>query len=209
MKLKKIVSLALAGILAVSMLAGCGNNSDSNNNNVVPTPSTSIVDAVNNGQDASNKVKVTFTSDADLQDALETAIAMKGIDVEDKHIKNLIPEDFVATNKIWTADSYPGKNSLDIDGEKQTVLVLYTIDDVNTEKAALNKAAYDINEDLSNLVAKSKDEDGNDKIASGNKYYVFDYEGSVAMVSVELSNGTTQYFVAGVLTQTATEKKAA
>lgn len=208
MKLKKIVSLALAGILAVSMLAGCGNNSDSNNNNVVPTPSTSIVDAVNNGQDASNKVKVTFTSDADLQDALETAIAMKGIKVSEDNITSLIPEDFKDVANIWTAKSYPSAKR-DLDGKSQTFLKLYKIDDVNTEKAALNKAAYDINEDLSNLVAKSKDEDGSATIHSGKKYYVFDYEGSVAMVSVELSNGTTQYFVAGILTQTATEKKAA
>ena len=31
MKLKKIASLALAGIMAVSMLAGCSNNGGSNN----------------------------------------------------------------------------------------------------------------------------------------------------------------------------------
>ena len=49
MKLKKIASLALAGVMAVSMLAGCkGGNTvvDGNGNANVP----SIVTAVNNGQ---------------------------------------------------------------------------------------------------------------------------------------------------------------
>ena len=50
MKLKKIASLALAGIMAVSMLAGCSNGSNSGNNenndgNVTPVTSK-IVDAV-------------------------------------------------------------------------------------------------------------------------------------------------------------------
>ena len=42
MKLKKIASLALAGILAVSMLAGCGNNGDSNSTVNPPVEETPV-----------------------------------------------------------------------------------------------------------------------------------------------------------------------
>lgn len=211
MKLKKIVSLALAGILAVSMLAGCGDNSSNNNEVVVPTPSTSIVDALNNGQSASNTVKVTFTSDSELQDALETAIAMNGTaTLSVTQIKNLMPEDFATA--LWTVNSYPnsgtGKN-LDIDGESATILNLINVTGANTEKAALNKAAADVDKVVAGLVEKSKDEAGNTSITTGKKYYVFDYEGAAAMVSVKMNDGTTKYFVAYTLTQTATEKKAA
>ena len=51
MKLKKIASLALAGVMAVSMLAGCEGGKGNNNNNpdngqpVITT--TPVVDAVN------------------------------------------------------------------------------------------------------------------------------------------------------------------
>ena len=53
MKLKKIASLAMAGVMAVSMLAGCSGTNVDDDNDVVVTPSaSSIVTAVNNGQSA-------------------------------------------------------------------------------------------------------------------------------------------------------------
>ena len=76
MKLKKIASLALAGIMAVSMLAGCSNGENNNggnsgDDNTVITPSTTpVVDAVNKGQDVTNDVKITFTADSKLKDYL-------------------------------------------------------------------------------------------------------------------------------------------
>ena len=70
MKLKKIASLAMAGVMAVSMLAGCSGTNVDDDNDVVVTPSaSSIVTAVNNGQSAANAVKVEFTSDSELDAA--------------------------------------------------------------------------------------------------------------------------------------------
>ena len=59
MKLKKIASLALAGIMAVSMLAGC-NGSSSSSTTTERETTTGIVAAVNNGQDKTNEVKVNL-----------------------------------------------------------------------------------------------------------------------------------------------------
>ena len=78
MKLKKIASLALAGVMAVSMLAGCSNGSSNNGGNTGDGAAVSIVDAVNNGQSIKNKVKVTFTSDAALESAAQKAVEMYG-----------------------------------------------------------------------------------------------------------------------------------
>ena len=75
MKLKKIASLALAGVMAVSMLAGCKGGSavvGGKDDATVP----SIVTAVNNGQSAANKVKIEFTTDSTLESAAKQAVAL-------------------------------------------------------------------------------------------------------------------------------------
>lgn len=80
MKLKKIASVALAGVMAVSVLAGCGADNGANSGNTnTETTSTSIVDAVNNGQTATNLVKIDFTDDATLDNALKTAVEKLGL----------------------------------------------------------------------------------------------------------------------------------
>ena len=82
MKLKKIASLMLAGIMAVSMLAGCKSDSANGNNNddnTVVVPSTSaVVTALNNGQSADNDVKVAFSSNASFDAALKKAVENAG-----------------------------------------------------------------------------------------------------------------------------------
>ena len=87
MKLKKIASLALAGVMAVSMLAGCkGNDSSTGNQGTVVVPTTSdIVTALNNGQTSGNEVKVTFTAaNSSIVDALQSAIKYNGsMDADD------------------------------------------------------------------------------------------------------------------------------
>ena len=84
MKLKKIASLALAGVMAVSMLAGCstGNNSNSNSTpdqgETEVVPASAVVNLLNNKQTITNKVKINFTADAQLESDLKKAIEMAG-----------------------------------------------------------------------------------------------------------------------------------
>ena len=77
MKLKKIASLALAGIMAVSMLAGCkdGSSSSEPTNPVVPTVSN-VAGYMNQLLSASNWDKITFSDDATLRSAVNT-VALK------------------------------------------------------------------------------------------------------------------------------------
>lgn len=111
MKLKKITSLALAGVMAVSMLAGCsnngGSNNDDNNDDVVVTPSTTaVVNAVNNGQSILNDVKITFTANADLETAMQKAIDVYGSDATatnvENAVKNMTGLESKAPNATWT-----------------------------------------------------------------------------------------------------------
>ena len=72
MKLNKVLALALSGVMAVSMLAGCSNNSgNGGQNGEEQCPATSLL-LLLNGQDADNKVKVNFTDGALLRPSEQT-----------------------------------------------------------------------------------------------------------------------------------------
>ena len=73
MKLKKIVSLALAGILAVSMLAGCGDNGDSNSTVTPPvdnTPASAIASALNAQLSGNQADLLSFEANSKLANAM-------------------------------------------------------------------------------------------------------------------------------------------
>ena len=69
MKLKKIASLMLAGIMAVSMLAGCGEASSNSTETPDVTPVTGVAATVN-GELNANKDKISFTDDKVVTDLL-------------------------------------------------------------------------------------------------------------------------------------------
>ena len=95
MKLKKIASLALAGLMAVSTLAACGGSTTGDNganggNGPVQPATSSIITALNNGQSKGNTVKVDFKVDSDLDAALAVAVKDLGADAEgDMNLTNL------------------------------------------------------------------------------------------------------------------------
>ena len=95
MKLKKIASLALAGVMAVSMLAGCNGGTSNNGTpdddggDVVVTTSP-VVKAVNDGQTSGNVVKINFTDDSKLNTALQKAVEVYGTDAMTEQIKAAI-----------------------------------------------------------------------------------------------------------------------
>ena len=93
MKLKKIASLALAGVMAISMLAGCSTTS------VEPTPTpdpeepsaTSYSAVMQNAFESKDIMKIYFTDDSDLDKALETAVGYAGYDA--------VTDDFL--HQLW------------------------------------------------------------------------------------------------------------
>ena len=77
MKLKKIASLMLAGVMAVSMLAGCGEGSSSSSSeptNPVTPVATGIADAVNAARNdyAKSALKLTYNESSSLAEILQT-----------------------------------------------------------------------------------------------------------------------------------------
>ena len=83
MKLKKIASLALAGIMAVSMLTACDTTSNTpegpnDGDDVITTPVNDMTSAFQSGLSDKAKLKVNMSYSADLQDDLAYAAGEVG-----------------------------------------------------------------------------------------------------------------------------------
>lgn len=218
MKLKKIASVALAGVMAVSMLAGCkggstvvGGNDDAN----VP----SIVAAVNDGQKATNDVKINFTSDATLENAAKKAVEMYQDNLSNANLKTAIEQNaslFGTTDDL--SDFFGDKGSLTDTGYADGKTVTY----FNVGAVAYSPAsdAYIMNvaaKNVDNLVASLDDttlvtEDEADPsngvyaTVEDDKYYDFSYTGKVCLFEYTNNAGVTNYMMAIVIEQTMTEQ---
>ena len=218
MKLKKIASLALAGVMAVSMLTACDTASNGNtdgNDDVIVTPvPTSIVTAVNDGQSATNDVKINFTSDATLDAALANAVKSRGDIGTQTEIEKVISGltgvkvgiDEVKGETGWTYHDGIfgiGTWTLDtsVDGKSITELAVMRLDGVLSEDAALKNAAKRIDNVVAELTATTYG-----RVSADDKYTDYAYTGTVSMVSAETVAGTTNDFVAYTITQTTSVK---
>ena len=108
MKLKKIASLMLAGVMAVSMLAGCGESSSSSSSeptNPVTPVATGIADAVNAARNdyAKNALKLTYNESSSLAEILQT-VAQDKYGKDSKAVKEIAGPD-------GYADAVEAKNS--------------------------------------------------------------------------------------------------
>ena len=100
MKLKKIVSLALAGVMAVSMLAGCNGNTTPNTPTDPVEPGVAGISAevktlVETELDKKLPAYVSFADSAELNSDLEYAVEYAGVD-------SILPGYF--TNKVEGVD---------------------------------------------------------------------------------------------------------
>ena len=112
MKLKKIASLALAGVMAVSMLAGC--STASNNQPEQPeqptNPATGYSTMVGNNLSAAAKSKVTMSDSNDLDKALESAMDyVAGSSIAGAYNSNLIS---TLTNVNYSDNTYVNDNAM-------------------------------------------------------------------------------------------------
>ena len=148
MKLKKIASLALAGVMAVSMLAGCsgngGNGGDNNNDDVVDT-SVLGVDGIVSLLDEDTTKSVTFSADNSLQNALNKVVSEIGTQIVSSNMsaqKSNIVNRIVDVAEI---ENFRGGNRFDLQAMKdkeadpQTLVDLFIIPAADvSEKMANN-----------------------------------------------------------------------
>ena len=217
MKLKKIASLALAGIMAVSMLAGCKDNPSSSSEPTNPvTPVTGAAAIVNN-ELSKNKENINFTEDSVLTDLLANFYKENPIKVD-----------------TWTA----GHANLVACGETKlwdAVMDVYDVDYWNNISHASNSSLwvksagsktycniYWVNndfvtkDDALRMVGQTMDnfalpKDNYVKATTGvNEQKAtldYTYTGSVAAIEAQSKGGTESVWVIAVtVTQTATDK---
>ena len=191
MKLKKIVSLALAGILAVSMLTACDSKGGSSSEPTEPVD-TSIASVLNEEQDKDNKVKVNFVYDAALEKNVQTALLASG----------------KGASKADVAETL--ENILDLDAAVDTVPGLYgdktnnstpkqgTQTLVFVEKNTDNKTDTQLMKNIADQLGKCATLIAEETV--NNIDYSYSYTGKVAMVKAENDNGTVDRYVAVIMT---------
>ena len=208
MKLKKIASLMLAGIMAVSMLAGCKTATEPNEPTNPVTPVTGVAATVN-GELDKNAKKIQFTDDAVLTGVLTNYYTENNI-----------------TADTWSAGHSTlvavGNDDLlaavrDVLGMKTNDAIDKVSDETTSNKTYCN--LYWVNndfvtkEDALRMVGQMVDgltlpaEGGVD--ASSNKPATHDYSyaGSVAAIEAKSEGGTESVWViAVVIDQTASKK---
>ncbi len=196
MKLKKIASLMLAGVMAVSMLAGCSTGTKPEEPTEDPVD-TSIASYLNDAQE-DNDVKAKFTYDADLEAMMEKALDVYGTQATVTNIRQQI-KDSMDSVDVWgnqLSDLYANTAAT----SKNTYAYLYVKDDTTskTDAALMKEIADGISfEDLMDEL------DAND----GYKY-TYTNNGKVAMVKSEDKTGSVHRYVAVVVTVTSTSAAA-
>ena len=211
MKLKKIASLMLAGVMAVSMLAGCSGNGNGGNGGEgegqVDTDSLSAASIIAELNEDTTE-KVTFSADSSLENALNKAISVVGFG-------DLYDTDYVARTTADIAElelvrvfTFP-KAEKDDDLDVETRIWSAYIPAVDlSEKVAVDAFAALVDGKVEDLVKYNQCLPASkSKVADGETYTKYSYTGNIAVVKVEdIATGYTGYV--GVVTVTCTPAEA-
>ena len=224
MKLKKIASLMLAGVMAVSMLAGCntasngGNNNDDGQNQTTPTNSK-VVDYANQTLSSTAKKYMTYESASWLDTALKDVATNKSNFSAD-NIKDVFYDDNIVSpydndwanamaNKI--VDTMSGKEAythnnyrdhsfamVPANKESKSIVWVYTVSGVLDEEMAVNVVAGSMSEWMAGNALGQPIDDGN---------YDCDYTAEISALKVTNSNLTVEsaWVIAIAVTQNVTK----
>ena len=225
MKLKKIASLALAGIMAVSMLTACGEG-DSNSTVTPPVDNTTSTGlSAQLGAEASDLTnsKVTFADSTALNNALKHAVGnigdrtisqafRQGIN-DVTYLGNLQAWGAVAAavgvleddmdvdvamlaNENWTVN---GLNPTDAqyDENNYNTVMLFAVDSTVSANAAVAEVAADLNDEIGELAINN--------IGDTNDQMHYSYTGSVSVATKTLTenHGMGMHIVAVQITRSA------
>ena len=204
MKLKKIASLALAGIMAVSMLAGCnGAASSGDDNGTTTTPvDNSFAASVNAEMNDKQKAIVTFESSAELTSAVN-AVADK-FDSDELNVTSTgwannttIKNDF---RDMLDADDEGVSSDWTNNTSKRTAADIIIVPGKYTEEGLAKEIATYLG---NNVVKNTVMPNGHNATS---KFYKYTYTGDLAVTKVESLDGKVSAYVVGiVIEQTPTE----
>ena len=202
MKLKKIASLMLAGVMAVSMLTACGETSTVPNEEPEVTPVTGVAETVNSVLD-SKKEKISFSENTVVADLMKSYFtenpvvksewtnADTGAVNDTTYYKNLN----ATIDKILGAESSNFNSIANTNTSKKTYTELYVL---NTSYINMNNALRMVGQKI---------DDVNMPDEAKNSDYDYAYTGTIAAVEAKSEGGTESVWVIAVsITQTASAK---
>ena len=188
MKLKKIASLALAGIMAVSMLTACGEGTGNSGSSSEPTtPVANNANAAINNELVELKDKIAFSNSDALNDAVKAYFASNPIEADrwSNQTANKMENAGNGIAKI-VGDTYKNPNvfATQLEDDTATTKATYlTVYGFNTEYYTKDAALK--------LVGKAIDElDLPKDTSSITDAKVYTYAGNAYVVEVESEKGT-------------------
>ena len=216
MKLKKIASLMLAGVMAVSMLAACGDNSSTTTPVVPPvddnTAASAISDALNDQLFSKQADLLSFESNSKLASLLDriaeddedfeirdtlvsgagrpTLLAPNGVNAD---ITNIVNAAFNGTNPAVTmtnADIFVNHD------DNRAYLYVYTVDgsmqDVDQIARAVMNGVNGLQEHVYDVVGI---------VDNGTRSQDYEYKGYAEMVKITNDNSSDTAWVVAVLVE--------
>lgn len=200
MKLKKMISLALAGIMAISMLTACGGKGESNSGNTETpvAPAAGVSGKIQSLLDEGDLI--TLTDNATYQTYLSAAIEKAkldgsnvnipdGVDLVSKEVSSLFENNVVGYKDLLTTIS---QNPNDFYKNNATYSIVWCSEGDYSEDVTLNSVAQ-----MMNLLITKNNLKSNVKITDGNDSYVYscEYTGSVSMQKVTVEGNSAWYFL--------------
>lgn len=197
MKLNKVLALALSGVMAVSMLAGCSGNpgNGGQEGEGETTVDTTVASVLNDEQAATdNKVKIDFTYSSSLENALEKALTEFGASVKPENVDDRIAE-ILGVKDVNIEELY-GSSAKDHDNKegKQTSVVVIKKSGL-TDTGVAKEMYTTMKDKLAKLTPDWEPENSEIK-------WSFDYTGETAMVKVATETQTYTYMVATITCNT-------
>ena len=227
MKLNKVLALALSGVMAVSMLAGCsGNpgNGGQEGEGEPPVVDNSLTGQVISALSKDTTDKVTFTSDNALSAALQKAVENAGARYSELSVANetdvekLVME---ADTSLKTdvlpyinddSTQYTNREKTDKKEQNTFSVIVYDAKGESAEYAVKQLAAEIEKEQVmgefgDGFTTKELPTYTSDYTDSEGKYYYdFDYTGNMSVVTVsDAVTGQTVYVAAYTITRTPTK----
>ena len=221
MKLKKIASLALAGIMAVSMLAGCkdGTNQEEPSSSSQVPATTNVVTYANDALTGAQKGVFTFKSSSELDTILQAAANDKS-KFTSQEIINSYDDTAAKWDNTDLADAVKGKvqdNAIVVNvfggtpvangGKDQKIVRVFTASGALDEKTAIKKVIETFNSGDTKIDKDNYPNVAWETTVSTSQHYDAEYVGEISAVKVTSNDNTakTSWVVAIVITQSVTK----
>ena len=205
MKLKKFAAMMLAGVMAVSMLAGCSTGIKPEEPTEEPTGDSTIATYLTDAQNDKNDVQVAFTYDNGIENVMNRAFELYGDSIDGTDLENAVAHYLDADAQVTELSKFYGYDDGQTDRTEdskagtQTFVKVYKVEDNrNVEQIAKDIMTVAVNGNFDVTLGHMQKEAtiNNDKIDC-----TYTYAGKAAMVTVNTESDIDRY-VAVVMTCT-------